>query len=113
MKPVPTNTPSLGPGKQRFSPARFRKIFVDWHELARQVAWQLAETPAHVQSRRKRNKIEALFSELKLGMGPRRVRLRRLWNVAEPFCLAAPSQNLKRLVRFLAHRELSRAWGAT
>jgi len=31
-----------------------------------------------------------------------RVRLRRLWNVAEQFHLAATAQNLKRLVQFLA-----------
>ena len=55
--------------------------------------------------KRERNKIEALFSELKLRVGLRRVRLRRLWNVAEQFYLAATAQNLKRLVRFLAQRE--------
>jgi hypothetical protein len=34
-----------------------------------------------------------------------RVRLRRLWNVAEQFLLAAAAQNLKRLLKFLAHRQ--------
>jgi hypothetical protein len=34
-----------------------------------------------------------------------RVRLRRLWNVAEQFLLAATAQNLKRLVKFLAHQQ--------
>jgi len=48
-----------------------------------------------------------LFSELKQRLGLRRVRLRRLWNVAEQFFLAATAQNLKRLVRFLAQREAS------
>ncbi len=33
------------------------------------------------------------------------MRLRRLWNVAEQFYLAATAQNLKRLVKFLAQRE--------
>lgn len=33
-----------------------------------------------------------------------RVRLRRLWNVAERFQLAATAQNIKRLVRFLIQR---------
>ena len=33
-----------------------------------------------------------------------RVRLRRVWNVAEQFLLAATAQNLKRLVRFLVQR---------
>ena len=44
---------------------------------------------------------------LKQRMGLRRVRLRRLWNVSEQFLLAATAQNLKRLVRFLAQRNLS------
>ena len=35
----------------------------------------------------------------------RRVRLRRLWNVAEQFHLAATAQNLKRLVCHLAQKE--------
>jgi len=33
------------------------------------------------------------------------MRLRRTWNVAEQFLLAATAQNLKRMVRFLAQRE--------
>jgi hypothetical protein len=45
----------------------------------------------------------ALFAELKqrikLRLKLRRVRLRRLWDVAEQFHLAATAQNLKRLVR--------------
>ena len=54
---------------------------------------------------RERNKIEAPFSELKLRVGLRRLRLRRLWNVSEQFYLAATAHNLKRLVRFLSqHR---------
>ena len=53
-----------------------------------------------------RCKLEALFAELKQRMRLHRVRLRRLWNVAEQFFLAATAQNLKRLVRFLAQRQL-------
>ena len=84
-----------------------------WYEPARQVARDLAQTPAYAQSRRERNKIEALFSELKLRLGLRRVRLRRLWNVAEQFYLAATAQNLKRLVKFLALRQPLPAMCAT
>jgi len=69
----------------------------------------LAGTPAYIRSQRLRRKIEALFSELKQRLGLRRVRLRRLWNVAEQFLLAATAQNLKRLVRFLAQRQASPA----
>ena len=93
------------PVKKRCTGGSTRRIFVHWHEPARQTARELAQTPAYACSKRERNKIEALFSELKLRVGLRRVRLRRLWNVAEQFYLAATAQNLKRLVRFLAQRE--------
>lgn len=95
------------PVKKQCTPAPFRKIFVHWHEPARQRARELAQTPAYACSKRERNKIEALFSELKLRMGLRRVRLRQLWNVSEQFYLAATAQNLKRLVRFLVQRKVA------
>ncbi|HEX2714471.1 MAG TPA: IS1182 family transposase [Candidatus Acidoferrales bacterium] len=101
------------PVKKRCTPAPFRKIVVHWYEPARQVARNLAQTPAYAQSMRERNKIEALFSELKLRLGLRRGRLRRLWNVAEQFYLAATAQNLKRLVKFLAPRQPPPAMCAT
>ena len=93
------------PVKKRCTGGTTRRIFVHWHEPARQKARELAQTPEYVCSKRERNKIEALFSELKLRIGLRRVRLRRLWNVSEQFYLAATAQNLKRLVRFLAQRQ--------
>ena len=93
------------PVKKRCTGGLTRRIFVHWHEPARQRARVLAQTPAYARSKRERNKIEALFSELKVRVGLRRVRLRRLWNVSEQFYLAATAQNLKRLVRFLAQRE--------
>jgi len=90
--------------KKRCTSGSVRKVFVHWHEPARQEVRELAQTPAYAFSKRERNKIEALFSELKLRMGLRRLRLRRLWNVSEQFYLAATAQNLKRLVRFLAQQ---------
>ena len=51
-----------------------------------------------------RRKVEALFAELKNGIGLRRLRLRRLQFVREQFYLAATVQNMKRLVRFLKPR---------
>jgi DDE family transposase len=65
----------------------------------------LAGAPAYKQSQRTRYRIEAWFAELKQCMRLRRVRLRRTWNAAEQFLLAATAQNLKRMVRFLAQRE--------
>ena len=55
--------------------------------------------------RRERNQVEALFSELKPRVRLKRVRLRRLWNVAERFYLAATAHNFKRLTKFLAQSE--------
>jgi hypothetical protein len=46
--------------------------------------------------------VEALFAELKNEIGLRRLRLRRLKFVREPFFLVAAAQNIKRLVRFLS-----------
>ena len=46
-----------------------------------------------------------LFAELKQQIKLRKARLRRLWNVAERFYLAATAQNLKRLVRHLAQKQ--------
>jgi len=92
------------PQKTLCTPAPYRKLFVHWHEPARQVVRALVGTTAYERSRRARYKIEALFAELKQRMRLGRVRLRRLWNVGEQFLLAATAQNLKRLVRFLAQR---------
>ena len=94
------------PQKQRCTSAPYRWLFVHEQESARQVVRTLAGTPAYERSRRARYKIEALFAELKQRMCLRRVRLRRLWNVGEQFLLAATAQNLKRLVRFLAQRQV-------
>jgi len=93
------------PVKRKCTRGANRKIAVSWYEPARQVARELAKTAGYQQSRCERNKVEALFSELKQWVGLRRVRLRRLWNVAEQFYLAATAQNLKRLARWLAQRE--------
>jgi DDE family transposase len=87
--------------KKLCTPGRYRKLFVHWQEPARQAARALAGTPAYKHSQRARYKVEALFAELKQQIKLRRVRLRRLWNVAEQFHLAATAQNLKRLVRHL------------
>jgi len=92
------------PQKQRCTAAPFRNLVVHWQEPARDVVRAMAGTPGYVHSQRARRKIEAMFSELKNRVGLRRVRLRRIWNVAEQFLLAATAQNLKRLVQFLDQR---------
>ena len=93
------------PHKKLCTAGPYRRLFVHWQEPARQTVRELASTPDHKRSQRARYKIEALFAELKQQIKLRKVRLRRLWNVAEQFYLAATAQNLKRLVRHLAQRQ--------
>ena len=93
------------PQKKSCTPGLSRRLFVHWQEPARQTVRALADTPEYKRSQRARYKIEALFAELKQQIKLRRVRLRRLWNVAEQFHLAATAQNLKRLVRHLAQKQ--------
>ena len=93
------------PQKKLCTPGLSRRLFVHWQEPARQTVRALAGTPEYKRSQRARYKIEALFAELKQQIKLRRVRLRRLWNVAEQFHLAATAQNLKRLARHLAQKQ--------
>ena len=92
------------PQKKLCTRGPYRRLFVHWQEPARQAVRALAGTPEYERSRRARYKVEALFAELKQQIKLRRVRLRRLWNVAEQFHLAATAQNLKRLVRHLTQK---------
>lgn len=94
------------PQKKSCTAGPYRRLFVHWQEPARQTVRALASTPDYKRSQRARYKIEALFAELKQQVKLRRVRLRRLWNVAEQFYLAATAQNLKRLVRHLGQKQL-------
>jgi Transposase DDE domain len=90
------------PQKQRCTPGVVRRLFVHREEPARETVRALARTPAYARSQRERYKVEALFAELKQRLRLGRLRLRRLWNAAEQFHLAATAQNLKRLVQFVA-----------
>jgi hypothetical protein len=72
------------------------------NEAARQRARDLRTTPEFEQAQRERKKVEALFAELKSHIGLRRLRLCRLNFVRERFFLAATTQNIKRLDRFLS-----------
>ena len=67
----------------------------------REHARKLSQTPGYAIARRARNKIEALFSELRNQIRLRKLRLRGLPRAGEQFLLAATVQNTKRLVRFI------------
>jgi transposase len=93
------------PQKKLCTTGLSRRLFIHWEEPARQTVRALASTPDYKRSQRARYKVEALFAELKQQIKLRKTRLRRLWNVAEQFYLAATAQNLKRLVRHLAQKQ--------
>jgi transposase len=80
-----------------------RTLRVNWYEDVREQVRKLSQTPEFAVARRARNKIEALFSELRNQIQLRKVRLRGLRNVKEQFILAATAQNVKRLIKFLKH----------
>jgi hypothetical protein len=69
----------------------------------------LANTAEFAQAQRQRQKVEAPFAELKNQTGLHRLRLRRLKFVRKQFFLVAVAQNLKRVVRFLTHRQAGSA----
>jgi hypothetical protein len=72
------------------------------NEAARQRARVLWNTTEFEHAQPQRKEVEALFAELKSHIGLRRLHLRRLKFVQEQFFLAATTQNIKRLVRFLS-----------
>jgi len=90
--------------KAQCTTGRYKYLAIHIHELARQRARELANTPEFSRAQRQRKKVEALFAELKNQIGLRRLRLRRMKFVREQFFLAAAAQNIKRLVRFLTER---------
>lgn len=87
------------------TPTTHRTLTVNWYEGVREYVRKLSQTPEFAAARRARNKIEALFSELRNQIRLRKVRLRGLRHVKEQFLLAATVQNLKRLVKFLKHNK--------
>jgi transposase len=80
-----------------------RKIKRSIHETARDVARKIATTPEYQRSRCERKKVEMLFAHLKSILKLDRLRLRGLSGAADEFTLAATVQNLRRMVKLLAH----------
>jgi transposase len=90
------------PVKSRCCPNTPRRtISRSVHELARDVARELARTPAYRKSRRDRKKVEMLFAHLKRIMKLDRLRLRGPTGARDEFLLAATAQNLRRMARRL------------
>ncbi len=82
--------------------ATSRTLRVNWYEDVREHVRKLSQTPEFAIARRDRNKIEALFSEVRNQIRLRKIRLRGLRNAKEQFILAATAQNVKRLMRYLS-----------
>jgi transposase len=76
-----------------------RKIARSIHEAARDVVRNLRRTPAYLQSRRERKKIEMLFAHLKRILKLNRLRLRGPFGARDEFLLAATAQNLRKLAK--------------
>jgi hypothetical protein len=90
------------PSKDRCCPnTPMRKIARSVHEEARDVARAISTTPAYLQSRRDRKKVEMLFAHLKRILKLDRLRLRGLTGAQDEFILAATAQNLRRMAKRL------------
>jgi len=74
-------------------------------EPARDVARQIATTPAYKQSRKDRKKVEMLFAHLKRILKFDRLRLRGPSGAHDEFLMAATAQNLRRMAKWLMPRE--------
>lgn len=89
-----------------------RKIARSLHEGARDLARQIATTPAYERSRGERKKVEMLFAHLKSILKLDRLRLRGLSGATDEFTLAAVVQNLRRLAKLTLPAVLENGIGA-
>ena len=79
----------------------FRKIARSIHESARDVAREVAKTPAYRRTRRQRKQVEMLFGHMKRILKVDRLRLRGLSGAQDEFLLTATAQNLRRMAKNL------------
>jgi transposase len=78
-----------------------RKIVRSIHEDARNVARHIATTHAYEKSCRERKKVEMLFAHLKRIMKLDKLRLRGFSGANDEFLMAATTQNLRRMAKWL------------
>lgn len=84
-----------------------RKIARSVHESARDVARNIATTSAYQQSWCDRKKVEMLFAHLKRILKLDRLRLRGPSGAHDEFLLAATTQNLRRLAKWVGAKPLA------
>jgi hypothetical protein len=93
---------AICPKKEQCCPNTLtRKITRSMHEDARDVARQIALTPAYEASMRERKKVEMLFAHLKRILRMDKLRLRGFSGAQDEFLLAATAQNLRRMAKWL------------
>lgn len=93
---------AICPSKAQCCPkTSIRKITRSVHEDARDVARQIASTPAYEASMRERKKVEMLFAHLKRILRMDKLRLRGFNGAQDEFLLAATAQNLRRMAKWL------------
>jgi hypothetical protein len=95
--------------KSRCTTGAKRIVTRNLFEAERDYVRSLKGTPEFELSTRERKKIEMLFAHLKRNFGFRRLRLRGLAGASDEFLLAATVQNLRKLVRYMAHGLPTRA----
>ncbi|WGS18559.1 MULTISPECIES: IS1182 family transposase [unclassified Bradyrhizobium] len=78
-----------------------RKVARSIHEMARDVAREIAKTDAYVRSRCERKKIETLFAHLKRILRLDRLRLSGPLGARDELLLAATAQNLRKLAKLI------------
>lgn len=78
-----------------------RKIARSIHEEARDYARSLRDTPAYLQSRRDRKKVEMSFAHLKRILKLDRLRLRGLTGANDELLLAATAMNLRKMATLI------------
>jgi transposase len=78
-----------------------RKIARSVHEDARDHARSLTDTPAYLQSRKDRKKVEMSFAHLKCILKLDRLRLRGLSGANDELLLAATAQNLRKMAKLI------------
>ena len=78
-----------------------KKLLRSQHEAARDVAREVAKTPAYQRSRRQRKQVEMLFAHMKRILKMDRLRLRGISGARDEFLLTATAQNLRRMAIYL------------
>jgi hypothetical protein len=78
-----------------------KKLLRSIYEKERDVAREVAKTPAYQKTRRQRKQVEMLFAHMKRILKMDRLRLRGLTGARDEFLLTATAQNLRRMARYL------------